>query len=64
MTASATLLAYRWGMDADQARDLYLQVLELRGLLEAVARELERLAASPGTTTPRRSGARRGGSLL
>lgn len=30
----------------DQARDLYRHVLELRELLEAVARELERPAAS------------------
>jgi predicted component of type VI protein secretion system len=33
-------------MDADPARDLYRQVLDLRELLEAVARELERLAAT------------------
>ena len=31
-------------MDADLARDLYRQVLDLRELLEAVAREFERLA--------------------
>jgi len=31
--------------DSDQTRDLYRQVLELRNLLEAVARELERLAS-------------------
>jgi hypothetical protein len=33
-------------VDSDQARDLYRQVLALRELLEAVARELERLAAT------------------
>jgi hypothetical protein len=32
--------------DSGLTRDLYRQVLELRDLLEAVARELERLAAS------------------
>ena len=31
--------------DSELARDLYRQVLELRELLEAVARELERLAS-------------------
>ena len=46
MTVSATLGTYRGGMDADLARDLYRQVLELRELLEAVAREREQLAAS------------------
>jgi hypothetical protein len=33
-------------VDADLARDLYRQVLDLRELPEAVARELERLTAS------------------
>jgi len=46
VTPSATLGTYRGGMDADLARDLYRQVLELRELLEAVAGELERLAGS------------------
>ncbi len=46
VTASATLDTYRGGMDADQARDLYRQVLELRDLLEAVAGEPERLAGT------------------
>jgi predicted component of type VI protein secretion system len=44
-------------MDANQARDLYRQVLDLRELLEAVARELERLAAS-GSDPERRGGLR------
>jgi predicted component of type VI protein secretion system len=33
-------------VDADQARDLYRQVLDLRELLAAVARDLERLAGT------------------
>lgn len=37
VTYSATLGAYRRGVDADQARDLYRQVLELRELLEAAS---------------------------
>lgn len=45
-------------MDADLARDLYRQIVELRELLEAVARELERLAASE-PNPERRGGLRR-----
>jgi hypothetical protein len=44
VTISATLEAYRRGVNANQVCALYRQVLELRELLEAVASELGRLA--------------------
>ena len=40
------------GLGNHLARDLYRQVLELRDLLEAVARELERLASDEPNGAP------------
>lgn len=46
MTGSATVRAYRLGMDDYRIRALDSQALELRELLEALAREREQLGAS------------------